>query len=92
MWLYCDASQISDLITVTWNKDGRSLVQNVPHIRLRTLTSSTSTTLLLVIDNAVSSDAGVYQCTAREGQEYVSGDNFSMIGKYIIYPACVGKI
>ncbi len=69
MWLYCDASQISDLITVTWNKDGRPLVQNVPHIRLRTLTSSTSTTLLLVIDNAVSSDAGVYQCTAREGQE-----------------------
>ena len=82
IWLYCEVNSISSTLSVTWNKDGGQLVQDVPHIRLRTTDTSSSTTLLLVIDNVVSSDAGVYQCTAREGQDYVSGDNFTMTGKY----------
>ncbi len=80
IWLYCEVNSISSTLSVTWNKDGGQLVQDVPHIRLRT-TNTSSTTLLLVIDNVVSSDAGTYQCTARDGQYYVSGDNFTMTGK-----------
>ena len=78
MWLYCEVNSISSTLSVTWNKDGGTLVQDVPHIRLRTSTSSTSTTLLLVIDNVVSSDTGIYQCTARNGQETANGIVFNM--------------
>ena len=55
-------------------------MQDVPHIRLRTATSSSSTTLLLVLDNVVSSDAGVYQCTAQDGLDNASGSNLTVTG------------
>ncbi len=80
LWLYCEVSSISDTLSVTWNKDEGQLVQDVPHIRLRTSNTSSSTTLLLVIDNVVSSDAGVYQCAARDGQNYVRGESLNMTG------------
>ncbi len=80
LWLYCEVNSISDTLSVTWNKDEGQLVQDVPHIRLRTSNISSSTTLLLVIDNVVSSDAGVYQCTARDGQDYVRGESLTMTG------------
>ncbi len=81
VWLYCEVNSISITLSVTWNKDGRQLVQDVPHIRLRTTSISSSTILLLVIDNVMSSDAGVYQCTARDGQYYVRGNIFTIAGK-----------
>ena len=80
LWLYCEVNSISSTLSVTWNKDGGQLVQDVPHIRLRTSNTSFSSTFLLVIDNVVSSDAGVYQCTARVGLDFVRGDIFNMIG------------
>ncbi len=80
LWLYCEVSSISDTLSVTWNKDGGQLVQDIPHIRLRTSNTSSFTTLLLVIDNVVSSDAGVYQCTARDGQYYISGESLTVTG------------
>ncbi len=80
LWLYCEVSSISDTLSVTWNKDGGQLIHNVPHIRLRTSNTSSSTTLLLVIDNVVSSDAGVYQCTARDGHDFVRGESLTMTG------------
>ncbi len=33
-----------------------------------------------MIDNVVSSDAGVYQCTARDGQYYISGESLTITG------------
>jgi len=57
-------------------------VQNVPHLRLRTSITSSSTTLLLALDNAVSSDAGMYQCTAQDGQETASGSVLFLTGYY----------
>ncbi len=80
IWLYCEVNSISSNLSVTWNKDGGQLVQDVPDIRLRTSNTSSSTTLLLVIDNVVSTDAGVYQCTANDGPDSVCGVNFTMTG------------
>ena len=79
LWLYCDVNSTSSSLSVTWVFDRiRSLVQDVPHIRLRTSTSSSSTTLLLVVDNVVSSDGGVYQCTAQDGLNNASGNEFNL--------------
>ena len=80
LWLYCEVNSTSNSLSVSWSKDGGSLVQDVPHIRLRTATSSSSTTLLLVLDNVVSSDAGVYQCTAQDGLDNASGSNLTVTG------------
>ncbi len=84
LWLYCEVNSISSTLSVTWNKDGGQLVQDVPHFRLRTTKTASSTTLLLVIDNVVSSDAGVYQCTARDGQDYARGETLTMTGIVIL--------
>ena len=83
IWLYCVVNSASSALSVAWNKDGELLVQDVPHVRLRAFITSSSTTLLLVIDNVVSSDAGVYQCTAMDRLNYIGGDNFTMTGRYL---------
>ena len=83
LWLYCEVNSTSSSLSVSWLKDGVLLVQDSPHIRLRTTsTSSSSPTLLLVLDNVVSSDAGVYQCTAQDGVESASGSALTLSGLY----------
>ena len=84
LWLYCEVNSTSSSLSVSWSKDGVSLVQDVPHIRLRISTSSSSTTLLLVLDNVVSSDAGVYQCTAQDGLDTASGSALTITGYFLI--------
>ena len=79
IWLYCEVNSISSTLSVTWNKDGGQVVQHVPHTILRTSFSS-STTLLLVVDNVVSSDAGLYQCTAQDGQDTSTGTTLTITG------------
>ncbi len=68
---------------MTWNKDGGQLVQDVPHIFIRRSVNSntSSTTLMLTIDTVVSSDSGMYQCTAQDRQEIVNGNIIPVIGK-----------
>ena len=83
LWLYCEVNFTSTSLSVSWSKDGGSLVQDVPHIRLRTSTSTSSTTLLLVVDNVVSSDAGVYQCSAKNGLVISAGSSISLSGYYM---------
>ena len=80
IWLYCEVNSTSSTPSVTWNKDGRQLVQDVPHIILKTSTTSSSTTLLLVLDDVVSSDAGLYQCTTQGGQDTATGTTLTITG------------
>ena len=82
LWLYCEVSSESSSYSVFWNKDGKLLVQDVPHIRLRTSNTSASTTLLLVLDNVVSPDAGVYQCTAQDGLNTDNGSSLNVTGQF----------
>ena len=80
IWLYYEVNSTSSTLSVTWNKDGGQLVQDVPHIILKTSTTSSSTTLLLVIDNTGSSDAGLYQCTAQDEQDTATGTTLTITG------------
>ena len=70
--LYCEVNSI-DLRSVVWLKDDTTLVQDVPHIRLRNFTSLHSTTLILVIDNYRRPDAGAYHCAAQRDMEVATG-------------------
>ena len=80
MWLFCEVNSVSSTLSVSWNKDGGCLIQDVPHIILRTSTTSSSTTLILVLDNIVSTDAGLYQCTAHDGLSTSNGSALTMTG------------
>ena len=80
IWFYCEVNSNSSTVSVTWNKDGQELVQDIPHIILRISSSSSSSTLLLVLDNVVSSDAGLYQCTAQDGLSMASGTALTITG------------
>ena len=80
IWLYCEVNSTSSTLSVTWNKDGGQVMQDVPHIILKTSITSSSTTLLLVIDNTGSSDAGLYQCTAQDGQDTATGTTLIITG------------
>ena len=67
IWLYCEVDSVSSSLTVTWQKGNATVVQNVPHIRMRSSKTMTSSIFLLVVDNFQSSDNGLYQCTAEDG-------------------------
>ena len=50
IWMYCTAN--STTATITWTKDGENLVNNPPHIQIRTSNNNneTSSTSSLVIN------------------------------------------
>ncbi len=95
IWLVCEVNSASNTLSVTWNKDGRQLVQDVPHtvIRISLMTNSSSTTtLMLTIDTVVSSDTGMYQCTAQDGQVTANGDTIPITGKSMLISILLQKI
>ena len=83
IWLVCEANSASNTLSVAWNKDGGQLVQDVPHTIMRKpliSNTSSSTILMLTIDTVVTSDAGMYQCTAQDGQDTATGDIIPITG------------
>ncbi len=94
IWMDCEINSASNSLSVRWNKDGGQLIQDVPHIFIRrsliTNTSST-TTLMLIIDTVVSSDAGMYQCTAQDGQVTANGDIIPITGKSMLISILLKK-
>ena len=80
VWLFCKVNSVSTTLSVSWKKDSECLVQDAPHIILRTSTTSSSTSLILVLDNVVSSDAGLYQCSAQDGYNTAIGTGLTITG------------
>lgn len=78
--LYCEVNSRAATLMVTWNMDGERVVQNLPHIRLRTFTSTNSVTLRLWLDYFGTSSVGIYQCTAQDGQEIAKGTSLRLTG------------
>ena len=78
IWLYCTADSAN--ATITWTKDGVTLVNDPAHIRIRNSSSGVSTTSSLVVDNFQSSDNGSYVCQARDGTVTVNSSTLSLTG------------
>ena len=79
IWLYCTAN--STTATITWTKNGETLVNDPAHIRIRSSSSGMSTTSSLVVDNFQSSDNGSYVCQARDGVLTVNSSTLSLTGR-----------
>ena len=78
IWLYCTANSAN--ATITWTKDGETLVNDPTHIRIRSSNSGISTTSSLVVDNFQSSDNGGYVCQARDGMMNGSSSTLNFTG------------
>ena len=84
VWLYCLVIPVIPSRIVTWNRDGELLDQDVPHIRLRSIGSDADmySTYLLIIEDLVISDSGVYQCNFQDGGNTESGAALNLTGMY----------
>jgi len=82
IWLYCTADSTTATPSITWTKDGVTLVNDPPHIRIRssndTLLSATSS---LVVDNFGIADDGSYVCQASDGTASMSSSTLSLTGR-----------
>ena len=68
---------------VTWFKDGDSLLNDPPHIRIRTSTDDTEVTSVLTIDNFNTGDNGDYYCQAYDSTTTLNSTALSLTGEYI---------
>ena len=97
LWLYCQVNSIAPTLRVTWTKNGLPLVQDVPHIRIRSshfissrscTSRGNSTTFTLVVDTFQGSDSGVYQCRVDDGSNTAIGISIQLRGMYQNETAC----
>ena len=87
IWLYCTANSAN--ATITWTKNGVTLVNDPAHIRIRSFSSGMSTTSSLVVDTFQSSDNGSYVCQARDGMMTVTSSTLSLAGECGCEPTVV---
>ena len=64
------------------------VVIDVPHLRERTCNDSTTATLVLTVDNFQTSDDGIYQCMAMDGNTTGEGGSIELRGIEIVYHIC----
>ena len=82
IWLYCTADSTTATPSITWTKDGETLVNDPPHIRIRSSNDTLlSTTSSLVVDNFQAADNGTYLCQASDGTTAVSSSTLSLTGR-----------
>jgi len=84
IWLYCTVNSATATPSITWTKDGVTLVNDPPHIRIRSTSNDVemSTTSSLVVDNfGIADDDGSYVCQASDGTTTVSSSTLSLTGR-----------
>ena len=80
--LYC--SVLSTTASFSWTKNGMPVVIDVPHLRERTCSDSITTTSVLTVDNFQTSDDGLFQCMAADGNTTGQGQSIELRGLYKI--------
>ena len=77
----CTASS-SSAPTMTWFKDGSSLTNDPPHVRIRTSTDGTTVVSTLTVDNFDFVDNGIYVCQASDGTNSENSTTLSLTSKF----------
>ena len=81
--VYCTVENNKD-ISFTWTLNGTALLNDPPHIRIRSNVDGTDTTSVLTVDNFRDTDNGDYQCTATDTMVKTAsnGTAVSLTGRY----------
>ena len=90
--VYCTVENNND-ISFTWTLNGMTLLNDPPHIRIRSITDGSSdTTSVLTVDNFRDTDNGDYQCTVIDTVLIAAsnGTAVSLTGTYVgtCYTVC----
>ena len=91
IFLYCVVPLVGPALDVVWRKNSEPVLQDIPHIRLRKLTTTYITTAVLIIGNFRPSDDGTYQCMATNDTERITGRIANLTGKSAQLLHCWGK-
>ena len=76
----CTANS-SSVPVVTWFRNGSTLPNDPPHIRIRTSTDSTAVISVLTIDYFNTTDNGDYYCQANDSLTSLSSTTLSLTGE-----------
>ena len=76
--VYCTVENNDD-VSFTWTLNGTTLLNDPPHICIRTNTDGTDTTSVLTVDNFRDTDNGVYQCTATYTKSMNAGNGTAIL-------------
>ena len=92
--LYCSATSMTGTPSIAWVNNGVNLVNNPPHIRIRSSSNNTEmhTTSSLTIDYFTSEDDGNYVCHIADGSTFLDKSTTLMInGKFAwsLFGMCV---
>ena len=77
--LYCSGSGAT-IVGITWSKDGTTLTNDPPHLRIR---GSSTDMSVLTIDNFNSSDDGQYVCHVSGNTGSATSPILTLTGMYI---------
>ena len=80
LWLYCEVNSTSPTLRVTWKKNDSAVVQDHPHLHIRSFITEDSSTFILILDYLLLTDSGTYHCTAEDGGSSVNGSELSLSG------------
>ena len=67
-------------VTFSWTKNGEVIILDVPRLRERTCSNSTTSTSMLTIETFQFSDNGTYQCSAALGDITGIGGSTTLTG------------
>ena len=85
--LYCSGSGVT-IEEITWSKDGTTLTNDPPHLRIRGLSTDMS---VLTIDNFSSSDDGQYVCHVSGNTGSATSPILTLTGMYIDGSVCTHR-
>ena len=87
--LYCSATSMTGTPSITWVNNGVNLVNNPPHIRIRSSSNNTmNTTSSLTIDYFTSEDDGNYVCHATDGSTALDKSTTLIINGQLAWCLC----
>ena len=76
----CTANS-SSVPVVMWFRNGSTLFNDPPHIRIRTSTHSTAVISVITIDNFTTTDNGDYYCQASDSLTSLSSTTLNLTGE-----------
>ena len=76
--LYCSGSGAT-ILDITWTKNGTTLTNDPPHLRIRASSTDTS---VLTVDNFGSSDDGEYACLVSSSTGSASSGTLTLTGTH----------
>ena len=79
----CTANS-SSVPVVMWFRNGSTLPNDPPHIRIKTSTDSTTVISVLTIDNFNTTDNGDYYCQASDSLTSLSSTTLCLTGEKLI--------